>query len=243
MTLETIDYLNGISSLIYVSFAIIIGLKIAGKYFKFGDKNYLYIGLGFFGLAEPWLPSGVSFLWNIIFNRGLTLEIYVIIGNILIPPCIVLWIVGISNLMDIERKELIRNIYIIIGIVFEVVFFMLLSEFPSLIGDFSNVTTAIDIEYRSFILGYLLLCIATIFISAFVFARRSLKSMKPTITLRGKLILIAVSIWMLGAFMDTAIPLSLYTLPITRIMLVSASIFAYLGFIMPSIIKEKLIRE
>jgi hypothetical protein len=244
MTLETIDYLNGISSLLYAIIAIIIGITIAAKYLKMRDKNYLYIGLGFLGLAEPWLPSGISFLWNLIYNRGLNLEIYVIIGNIFIPVCIVLWVTGIANLMNAKNEKKIRNIYIILGVVFEIIFFILLSRYTSLIGVFSSESTAnIDIQYRTFLLGYLSFCIFTVFISATLFARSSLKAILPSIKLRGKLILIAVSIWALGAFLDTGIPLNLITLPITRIMLVSAAILAYLGFIMPSMIKKLFIRE
>jgi len=88
MTLQPIDYVNGISSLIYVAVTIVIGLIIASRYFKIKSKVYLYIGIAIMGLCEPWLPSGLSFLSNLITGSGLSLEVYVIIGNI--PKIIIL---------------------------------------------------------------------------------------------------------------------------------------------------------
>ncbi|TFG00665.1 MAG: hypothetical protein EU541_01640 [Promethearchaeota archaeon] len=244
MTLLPIDYVNGISSLIYGATNIIVGLIIASKYFKLGDKNFLFIGLGFFGLSEAWIPSGISFLWNLMFNRGLTLESYVIIGNVFIPLCLLLWLIGISNLMNVKRKKLIKYFYIAIGILFEIIFFFLLILYPSLIGDFSKESPAnIDFEYRTFILGYLLFCELTVLISTSLFARKSIQSKEKRINLKGKFILSSVILWTIGAILDTAIPLNLITLPITRIMLVTSGILIYIGFIMPPKITKFLLRK
>lgn len=244
MTLELVDYINGISSLIYVTITIIVGMRIALKYLKLGDKNFLYIGIAIMGLSEPWLPSGISFLSNLIYERGLALEIYVIIGNIFIPVTLLLWLIGFANLIIPDKKMLIGITYGIIGILFEIIFFMFLIIDPSLIGTFSEESLVrIDIEYKAFNLLYLMLVVGTILITGMLFSQKSLKSKSPEIKFKGIFLLLAPLVWGIGAIFDSAIPLNLYTLPITRILLAFSAFFYYLGFIFPSGIKKYLSKK
>ncbi len=244
MTLKPIDYVNGISSLIYVSITIVIGLIIILNYIKLKERTFLFIGLALIGISEPWIPSGLSFLWNIILGEGLSLEIYVIIGNIFVPISILCWLVGFTDLISPKNQKQILLIYIIIGILFEIIFFILLFVNPSLIGVFSaeNVMVHIDIEYKTFILGYLLLIILTVLITGMVFARISIMTDDRIVKLKGKFLMIAVISWVIGAMLDTSIPLNLITLPITRILLIISAFLYYLGFIMPPKIKQKLLK-
>jgi len=48
-----IDFVNGISSLIYVFVSIIVGLIIFLKYFKLRDQNFIFVGLIWIGMSEP----------------------------------------------------------------------------------------------------------------------------------------------------------------------------------------------
>jgi hypothetical protein len=196
------------------------------------------------GLSEPWIPSGLSFLWNIIAGEGLSLEIYVIIGNVFIPLTLLFWLIGFTNLIYPEKNNVIRIIYSIIGILFEVVFFSLLIVNPSLIGMFSAESSIvhIDIEYKTFLLGYLLFVVLTILITGIIFGRKSLKTSDPEIKLKGIFLLGAPIIWSLGALLDTAITLNIITLPLTRILLAVSAFLYYLAFIMPPGIKKLLLK-
>jgi hypothetical protein len=244
MSLKPIDYVNGISSLIYTSILIIIGITIILTYIKLKERTFLFIGLALVGLSEPWIPSGVSFLWNVITGEGLSLEIYVIIGNIFIPISILCWLVGFTDLITPEKQKQILLIYVIIGILFEVIFFILLFVNPSLIGVFSveSATVHIDIEYRTFILGYLLFIILTVLITGIVFGRTSIMTDDRIVKLKGKFLIIAVVSWVIGAVLDTSIPLNLITLPFTRLLLIISAFLYYFGFIMPPKIKEILLK-
>ena len=245
MTLEEIDFLNGISSLIFVVVSIVIGLTILYKYFKLGDRAFLFIGFGLMAISEPWIPSGVSFLWNLFFEKGLSLEIYVILGNIFVPLGILCWLVGFTDLIFPKQQKPILITYILIGLCFEIVFFILLFTAPALIGEFSaeSLVVHIDIEYRTFILGYLLFVVATVFVTGIIFAYTSIKSKSPPIQLKGKFILTANILWSLGAILDTSIPLTIYTLPITRIFLVISALLYYMGFLTPQKITQLILKE
>jgi hypothetical protein len=199
-------------------------------------------GIAIMGLCEPWLPSGLSFLSNLITGSGLSLEVYVIIGNIIIPFTLFLWIIGFSNLVYPNKTKVLGGVYIIIGVLFEIVFLVLLVYNPSYIANFSgeSIIVHIDVEYRAIILLYLLFVVATIFTTGILFSRQSLGAEDPVIKFKGRFALIAPIVWSIAALLDTAIPLNFITLPITRILLVLSAIFYYFAFITPKKIKDYL---
>ncbi|TXT65554.1 MAG: putative Long-chain-fatty-acid--CoA ligase [Promethearchaeota archaeon] len=240
MSLELIDWLNGVSSVIACTLIISIGITIISRYFKLKDSTYLYIGGGLIGLSEPWLPSGSSFLWNVFTGEGLPLEIYVIIGNVLIPFSLLFWLIGITELVPSKRKKIIRIVYAVIGALFEAIFFILLVIDPTLIGTFSaeSAIVHIDIEYKTFILAYLFFVVASVLVSTILFARNSMKASDPVTQIRGKLILAAVLSWTIVAILDGFIPLNVVILPIIRVILAISAVLAYLGFTMPEKVKD-----
>jgi hypothetical protein len=240
MSLQPIDYINGISSLIYVSVSIIVGLIILSHYFQKKNRIFLLMGLTWMGMSEPWLPSGISFLSNLITGKGLPLELYAIIGNLLIPASVLCWLIAFTQLICPKKQHLILSIYVIIGILFEIIFFLLLFINPSAIGVFSAGSSLvhIDIEYKTFILAYLLFIDVTMLITGIFFARESLTATTPELKLKGKFLLLAFLAWCIGGLVDSALPLNLITLPITRILLVLSGILFYFGFILPPGIKN-----
>jgi hypothetical protein len=245
MALKEIDFVNGISSIIFVIISIIIGLSIVYKYFKLEDRAFLFIGLGLMAISEPWIPSAISFLWNLGFGEGISLELYILLGNVFIPLGILCWLVGFTDLVYPEKQKSILAIFFIIGAIFELILFILLFNEPTLIGEFSQGSTVVrlDIEYKSFIMGYLLFVAATVFITGMTFAYVSLKSENPAIKIKGKFLVIAIILWSGGAVFDTFFPLNIYTLPITRISLLISSIMFYMGFLTPAKIRKFALKE
>lgn len=203
------------------------------------------IGLGLMGLSEPWIPSGVSFLWNLFTGVGLPLEIYILIGNIFIPLSLVFWMIGFANLVYPSKKKQLAIISIIIGLIFEILLFTLLFIDPSLIGTFSEEggLVHIDIEYRTIVLAYLLFVVVTIVVSPITFGRKSYKSSDPEIKFKGMFLIIAPIVWAIGALLDSTIPLNLITLPITRVILVISSFLFLFGNILPKGVKNILIKQ
>jgi hypothetical protein len=70
-------------------------------------------------------------------------------------------------------------------------------------------------------------------ISGILIARQSIRSEKPEIKLKGKFLLIAFILFVIGAFADAVLLLTVITLPIIRIILISSSVLFYFGFILP----------
>ncbi|MFW6272866.1 MAG: hypothetical protein ACOC44_14315 [Promethearchaeia archaeon] len=244
MSLVPIDYLNGFSSLTYVIVSILVGLTILSKYFKYNQRPFLFVGITWLGLSEPWIPSSLSFLSNLLFGQGLSLELYIIIGNILTPISLVSWMIAFTDLIYKQHQSLIVGIYAIIGIVFTIVFINLLFTNPTAIGTFSSDSQVnIDIEYKSFVMIYLVFIVINLLITGSIFARNSLKSNQREVKLKGKFLLIAFIAWCIGAVFDSAIPLNFITLPITRLLLVSSALLFYIGFILPPGIKKLFISE
>lgn len=245
MSLQPIDHINGISSLIYVIVTILVGLTILMKYFKFGKRAFLFVGLTWIGMSEPWMPSGFSYLSNLIVGVGLPIEAYVIIGNVFAPLTNFFWFYAFTDLLYKEKQKLILAIIAIISVVFEIVFFTFLAIDPSLIGVWGEGSAVIhiDITYQTVIMVYLLYIVATMLITGIIFARNSLQSQVPEVNLKGKFLLVAFLAWCIGAILDSSIPLNVVTLPITRIILVSSALIFYIGYILPPGIKDIILSE
>ena len=246
ISIQPIDYVNGISSLIYVSVSLLVGIIIMSKYLEYKQRAFLFVGLTWIGITEPWIPSSLSFLVALFTGtRGLNLSTYVLIGNIFVPLVLLCWLAAFTDLMYEGKKKSVLIIYAIIGVIFEAVFFLQFFSQPELIGVFHYESTQlnIDIDYQFFVLGYLLFVIATMLITGVLFSRKSLKSNDPVIKLKGKLLFFAFLCWTIGAILDSSIPLNIVTLPVTRLILVLSSLLFYAGFMLPQWVKQLFIKE
>ena len=240
MTLGTLDLANGILILVLDGISIYVGLRLILKYFKLRRRELLLVGLCWIFIACPWYPGGISFLMYIFTSQNLTDVPYFIIGNVFIPIALVLWIMVISKFLKVKRKNLLIFLFVLFGIFFEVVFFVLLSIDPSLIGRLKGIT---DVQYDLFIIAYDVPVLIIMLITGILFTRESLKSSDETVRLKGKLLLTAFILFIIGAGMDTSIPLNLLTLSIYRTLEVLSAIFFYGGFYLPTWMKEIFVRN
>ena len=98
-------------------------------------------------------------------------------------------------------------------------------------------------EYNLFLRMYLLSVLILALITGVLFARKSLRSEKPEIKLRGKFLLAAFISFVIGGILDTIITANFVALLITRIILISSSIEFYYGFILPEWMKKRFLRQ
>ncbi len=61
MSLNQIEFYNGLTCLIFMAISIILGSKLVLKYFKDKNRVYLFVGVTWIILVEPWWPPAVSF--------------------------------------------------------------------------------------------------------------------------------------------------------------------------------------
>lgn len=232
--------LNGTLSLGFVILSFFVGLKIAAKYYSIKKKEFLLVGFSWIGLSEPWWPSAFSFLLVIFTGKGLSFEIYVILGNVGIPFFFSLYLIAFTELLYPKKTKIILLLIIIYGIIFEIIFFYLLFTNPIAIGVLND---PIDIEYKYFIMIFLLSMVVIIFITFLVFAHHSLKSESSEIRLKGRFLQLSIILWSFGAVLDSTVPLTLITLLITRICLFLSAIGWYIGFLLPSWAKKLFLRS
>jgi hypothetical protein len=243
-TLNPEEFTLGLSASFIVFFSVAIGIFIASRYFKYGDRNFLYIGFSWIGLNSGWWPTSVSFLTTIFLGIPLSDTLYFAIGNIGIPIFAMVWILAITELMYQEKKKLILLLYGLFVGFFEAftLISLILYPSPNLLGE---VKGPVDVEYETFYGLYLIAITFSIVLTGILFARKSLKSKKKVNQLKGKFLIVAFITYFIGAILDAIFPLSevIALLLIVRIALIVSGFLFYLGWIMPNAFKEKLIKE
>jgi len=239
--MEPLDFINGIFSVIFVFISLFVGLIIFLKYFKYKDKIYLYVGTTWMLISCPWWPSSLSFLIALSNgSEGLPEQIYFLLGNVVIPLAIIFWILAFTEFLYTEKRKLLLLIFSIYGLIFEIVLFILLFLNPNLIG---TLNPPVDVSYKSFVLGYLLSSVSIVAITGIMFARLSLKSKDPEVNLKGKFLVISFIAFLIGAILDSAMPLNALTIVLTRLILIISALFWYGGFLLPGWMKKRLLKK
>jgi len=245
MALTPFETLTGSLSLTIVIISSIIGLKIVSKYFKLKQRQLLLVGLTWILLCEIWWSSAFSFLVALFTGEALSEEVYFSLGNFLVPVALLIWLTAFTDFMYQKKKKIILSITGITGVLYYIVFFYFIFVDVSVIGVMFN---AVDAEYRSFALIYLISVLFTFLTTGLMFAIKSLKSDNPEIKLKGKFLFLAVVSFTIGAALDGLKPFLFEeilnaVLIINRIILVTSALEFYTGFMLPRWIKELILRN
>ncbi|MFX1592548.1 MAG: hypothetical protein ACFFCL_07640, partial [Promethearchaeota archaeon] len=62
MSLNLLDTVNGVFSLIFVVISIMVGLIILSRYYRYKERVYLYVGTTWMFISSSWWSSSISFL-------------------------------------------------------------------------------------------------------------------------------------------------------------------------------------
>ena len=240
MVLSPIDFLNGSFSLIFVSITIIVGLKIASKYFEIKQRIFWLVGLGWAGICSAWYPSTIAFLFVLITGKGLEPIMYFFIGNLVLHLAATLYITGITEMIYHEKQKLIVAIFVIIGIIYNIYFYYYLFTDLSEIGILEGY---FDVTYVRIVRYYLIFYIAILSVFTLLLARNSLKSDQIILKWKGIFLVSASICYIIGAILDSAFILTEITLILARVILISSSILFYIGFMLPEFIKKRIIKS
>ncbi|MBD3214863.1 MAG: hypothetical protein GF311_19785 [Candidatus Lokiarchaeota archaeon] len=242
--IELIDILFGSLSLVTVIVAFAVGIKIMSKYKSVKDRNFLFVGLIWIGIYHPWWSSSLSFLLNLFSNDmvSLSLELYFLFALGLVPFFMYVWLIAFTDMVITKYRTMIILLPTAVTLLYEIYLIFNVIVNVSVIGEFSDASI-FDVTYRGISQFYLVFIVLLILSTGILFALQSLKSDKPEIQLKGKLLLSAWILWAAGAIFDSAIPLFISTLLMTRIILISSSILFYFGFLLPNFIKERVISK
>ncbi len=245
ITLTNFEILTGSFSLLIVIIYFIIGLKIVFKYIEFKQRVFVLMGLTWVFMGEIYWSSAISFVVALITGEGLSEVEYFFIGNLFIPLALVIWLAAFTEFKYKEKRKIIIIIAAIYGAIYEIAFMYYLFTDVSVIGQMFN---AVDAEYRSFALIYLISVLLIFVITGLMFASSSLRSDNLEVRLKGKLIILAMLLFAIGAALDGLKPILFpdyigLVLVINRIILISSAITFYIGFILPNWVKKLFLKE
>lgn len=240
MAIDTLSFINGLMSLIFVIINTIIGLRIAITYMKVNRPIFLYMGFAWVGMGIPWWSSSVSFLFAVFTGSGLSFIPYVMIFLPLSPLIMILFSLALCELKYPRKKKIVFLIFVIIGIIIEVYLFYTVFTNPSEIGELHGI---VDVEYKGIIRYWLIFDVIVVLIIGLLISHDSLVSDSPEVKLKGKFLLIAFILWGIGTIIDGFLEVSVPVLIFTRILLISSAIMFYFGFIPPGFIKHLFLKH
>ena len=240
MELELVEYMQGLFTLIFVIVFIIVGLRIASKYLIFKRKVFILIGISWIGMIFGWVPDAITFLMIIFLDTPLSEEAYLIIALAFYPFFVLMYFIGFMDILDIKREKLYLIIYIIMGVLYEIIFLYLFLSPTEAVGTFES---PFQVEYHLFLDIFIIIWLISVIGIGLSFVRQSLKSKEPAIKLKGKLLFTAFITIFVGALMDVLVPLTPITVVITRLILATSAIIFYMGFILPEWTKKLLLKQ
>jgi hypothetical protein len=240
LVLEFLEYLNGITSGIFVFISFTVGLLIAFRYTKSKDYNFILVGISWIILCEPWIAQFISFLLFLSMGIGLDLISHLVIGYFFLPIGIIIWLIALTNLIYKRRQRITLLIFLIIETIFMVIFISFLVIQPSILGSISGT---FDIKYGPLLLAFILPHLLIVLITGILFARESLRSEKKDIQWKGKFLMIAFISYLIGGILSVFSNYSPVLLIVGRFITISSAFEFYLGFILPTAVKRILIKE
>ena len=239
MVLTFFQFITGLSSLIVVIVFTLVGISIALKYRKTGERMYILFGITWIGVVEAYIAVSLSFIVALFNNDGLPEPIYFLIGISFYPVSTLIWITAFTDIIYKKAQKVFQLIFIIIGALFEIIFFYLLFTAPSLIG---TLLSPVDSEFGLVVRIYIYFSLIVIFSTGIIFAIYSIKSDNPEYRLRGGFILITLITFVLGAVLDT-LELDILFLTIVRLIMISSAVEFYIAFVMPKWAKKLFLKK
>ena len=235
MALTTEMIIMGSFNLLLVMVFIIVGITLTMKYRISKDKNFLLAGISWFGISEPWWPTTISFLMALFTGKGLPIQTYLIINAAFLPIFLTLWLMVTLDLIGVNKKAIPIIIHLIISLILESLFFYFLFTNVSMLG---TTVSPVDIDFGPIAQIFLAYVLIVFLISGFAFAIKTLKMDDPRPKLRGKFLILAFLLFLVGAILD----LIIYSI-INKIFILSSAIVFYIAFVMPEKIEKIFLKK
>ncbi len=211
------------------------------KYSQDKEKIFIYAGLAWLGMFESWMPSSIGFIAAFFILNPFPLEVLVIIGNAFLPIGLFMWILVFTELVYKKHKKIIVYGIAAFGIIFDLIFFILLFTNKTAIYKISGelVSTPFNIYYAITFQIFQIFFLVIFIITGILFARKSMQSSNDDVKLKGKLLLAAFLLYLIGALI-AILETSPLVILISSIFLTISSIAFYGGFILPNWMKKIL---
>jgi hypothetical protein len=193
-------------------------------------------------MTEPWWTITFSTLILIATGQYIQPEIYFFIGIGFLPFALILWFSAITNLKYKNKQQFILMIIILIAIIFETLLIYYLLTNPAIIGELKPHDDG-NYDYSQLFSIFLIIFLLIFIFSGMIFARESLKSQNKEVKLKGKILIIALLTFLIGAGLEGILAFIYFNTIITRIILTLSAIEFYWGFFLPTWIKNALLEK
>lgn len=237
MSLYPYDIINGIFGIIALLISFLVAIRIILKGFEYRNKVFILVGIAGFIVSEPWWGSIISFVLEISSGIVLTIEIQNLINLPLVPIGMFAWLVAFTDLVYKKHQKIVIALFIIYGIIFEIVFFIVYVNDPSLEGPFYGIKSRVIPTV--FLVSFLII----IWISVALFVRESLKADNREIQMKGKLLVVAIFLYSIAALLETIVlvfSLSTIFQIVGRTSLIVSAVTFFWGFFLPEWMKKRL---
>lgn len=238
--MEFLEFYNGLTGTIFVIISVFVALKLILKYFKYNKRGFLFAGFTWLIICGTYWPLAISFVMVLLINQPLSLELYFLIGALMIPFGLLSWLIVFTDLVYKSKQKIILGVQIVTGVILEIFFVYFLFTNPDLIVEQVGL---VDGEYKSFILYYFLFVLAVFLITGLIFARKGLGSDDLSIKLKSKLLMGAFITFTIGIALDGLTSLTLITITIYRILVIFAAFLFYSGFFLPKWLEKLLFKK
>ena len=240
MSLTSVEFINGITCLIYVVIMAFIGLLIAIKYTKDKNPNYIYIGIAWILISSPWLGMGLTFLSHIIFLQRMPITLQFIIGYFFLPLGFMLWLLAVTNFRaKVHQKPIIIS-FSIIEAIFIILFLYGLLFAPEALGVASG---NLEIDYGWILRLFIIIHLVLFLITGLIFAIITMRLDNPEMRYKGIFLIGAFLGYLIGGLLSIANPEIILILIVARIISIFSGVLFYFGFFLPKALKNKIIKQ
>jgi hypothetical protein len=238
--LTPIQTLEGILGLIWVLFAIFIGLRIIFKSKTLGRNELIAVGLSYIFVSTAWWGVAFQFLIFGFFSIEISEMVYLFISNAFVPLGLIFWIYSFSEMVDPYLKNKLLTIFIPICILWEILLIIFLNIDIGLVG---SVEGLFNSTHGPILRFFIILAIFTFVTTGIFFSIRSMRIEDEEIKWKGRFLFLAWISFGIGAFLDAILPIDALTIILIRALLITGAIEYYLGFFLPNKIKNILLKE
>ncbi|MFX1455950.1 MAG: hypothetical protein ACFFDB_11315 [Promethearchaeota archaeon] len=242
ITLDNLSQISGILGLMSICIAWLYGIIVLIKFINTRDKLLFYFFLAIIFTVSPWYPSGLGYLYWLITNEALTYPAYVLLGTIGVPIALIAWLQIYMPTLHQKQNRIVTIITLCLSLIFYVYVFVFLFAFSNPVDTIIGIKrSAIDIDYKGFVLGFLAFSLLVSTITGNEFSISSLRVKDdPVVLWKGRFLILSFNLFAIGAIGDGFIPLTPPTLIIFRLFLLFANTFYYIGFILPKWMRKIL---
>jgi hypothetical protein len=226
----------GFATLIFISFCLIIAIRMIYKGIKLKYYTISNIGVVFIGGATLWSGVALNFLTTLFLNTLPPWELHFLFHGGFIGIAIFFWIRGITSLAQIEKNTR-RDIMIISGFVLtvlEILYIAILFTDYTLLG---KPIEPIQVVYQPFSWIYLSISLGIFLISAAWFVIQTFRSEESKVQLQGKFLLFAGIFFLIGSILEIFFS-EIFILLTARFFITMAVLLGYIGFLMPERVKK-----